>query len=68
MSAIVAWRKPRQEVKRNVKERSAICVRFLKVRAFLVVPTGLELESPKIDDTAQEPDVIDISKLKWAKG
>jgi hypothetical protein len=27
-------------------------------------PTGFELESPKNDDDADVPDVIDISKLK----
>jgi hypothetical protein len=34
----------------------------------MVVPTGLELETLKIDDEAKPPDVIDISNLKIAKG
>jgi hypothetical protein len=33
-----------------------------------VVPTGIELESTKTDDDAEEFDVIDISKLKKAEG
>jgi hypothetical protein len=31
---------------------------------FVVVPTGIEPESAKNADDAEEPDVIDISKLK----
>jgi hypothetical protein len=30
-------------------------------------PTGIEPESPKNSDTAEEPNVIDISKLKKAE-
>ena len=31
-------------------------------------PTGFELETTKFDDDSEEPDVIDISKLKKVEG
>ncbi len=34
--------------------------------ARMLVPAGIEPESPKKNDETQEPDLIDISKLKKA--